>query len=270
MKDLIGMRFGKLVVKSFSHKKNSRNHWNCTCDCGKEIIVRDDSLITGNTKSCRTCPKDIVQKMIGKIYGKLTVLEYIGKIKGHYQFLCKCSCGNTHKVSGENLRNGSVKSCGCLPSPLQTHGLYNKNRRLNAIFQAMKARCNNPKNPSYKHYGARGIKICNEWQNYKNFYDWAMSNGYNDNLTIDRIDVNGNYEPTNCHWATDIQQARNTRRNHFVIINGEKRTLAEWIEICGIKPGTVTKRIYVDKWDCIKALTKPTRKNKTMKSVNTI
>lgn len=118
----------------------------------------------------------------------------------------------------------------------RTKGYYKtQHKRLIKIFNAMKQRCSNPKDTRYKNYGARGITICDEWLNdSKKFYDWANNNGYNDNLSIDRIDVKGNYEPLNCRWVTQVEQQNNKRNNHFIEFNGKRKTIAQWARYYGI------------------------------------
>ena len=112
--------------------------------------------------------------------------------------------------------------------------------RIYRIWQAMKQRCTNSRCDCYRNYGERGIKICQEWEkDFVCFYNWAIKKGYNDNLSIDRIDVNGNYEPKNCRWATIKQQANNTRKNHFIKFNGEKYTLKQFSEKYNIPESTV-------------------------------
>jgi hypothetical protein len=106
----------------------------------------------------------------------------------------------------------------------------------------MKQRCGNPKAISYKFYGAKGVSVCEEWQEFKPFYDWAMANGYNDDLSIDRIDVNGNYEPSNCRWATLEEQANNKRTSHLITIGGETFTLSEWLAKVNL-----TRRAFYDR-----------------------
>ena len=124
----------------------------------------------------------------------------------------------------------------------------------------MKQRCLNKKQKVFKHYGERKISICDKWKNdFNSFYDWAIRNGYADNLTIDRIDVDGNYNPSNCRWATMQQQHRNTRRNVFVEINGVKKVLIDWCGYYKIKYTTVLSRIYSG-WEMVKAITTPSRK----------
>ena len=152
-------------------------------------------------------------------FGRLIALEYVGTNNHHNAlWLCRCDCGNKKVIIGENLRKGSTKSCGCLnrekhiTSPnRRTHGMCGT--RIHRIWKAMRNRCNNPNTPDYKYWGARGIKVCDEWNDFQKFYDWAMTNGYSDTLTIDRINVNGNYEPTNCRWITNAEQQRNKRNN---------------------------------------------------------
>lgn len=203
-----------------------------------------------------------LKDMTGIRIGRLTVLERgerMGNRTGAY-WRCKCDCGSVVIVYGAELRNGYTKSCGCLrldmirKSPEEKH----TGTRLYAIWQGMKRRTLTKTNPRYADYGGRGITICDEWKDdFEAFRDWALSNGYRDDLSIDRKDVNGNYCPENCRWATDLEQGNNTRRNRRLEYNGEVHTLTEWAKIKGIKITTLSARINTYKWSIEKALTEP-------------
>lgn len=181
---------------------------------------------------------------VGDRFGRLVVLERVGseaypskeKIKKRSLWRCRCDCGTEKVLSSSALQN--TKSCGCLIHDVlvernTTHGLART--RLYKIYNKMKERCYNENATNYERYGGRGIVIRDEWlDDFKIFYDWSMENGYSDELTIDRIDVNGNYSPENCRWCTYKQQNRNRRNTVYITVNGEKKSLKEWAEIIDI------------------------------------
>lgn len=188
--------------------------------------------------------------LTGKRFGKLTVMEKHSQDKwGGWNWLCRCDCGNETVVSGGHLRGMKTKSCGCSRKESKNFSHKMTGSRIYSIWQAMKSRCYYEKSKAFKHYGGRGIKVCDEWKNsFIRFYEWSMKNGYDETAergqcTIDRIDVNGNYEPNNCRWATIKQQANNTRRNHFIEYNGKTQTVSQWANELGVEPDSIFNRL---------------------------
>lgn len=191
--------------------------------------------------------------VIGQRFGKLTVVEEVEPRitpsgRKFRMVLCKCDCGNTTVASIDHLRNGHTKSCGCYKSDwakenVTKHGQAGS--RLYQTYMHMKERCFKETSKSYPRYGGRGITVCDEWlgeNGFQHFYDWAMNNGYKDSLTIDRINNDGNYEPSNCRWATQEQQMNNVSYNVHLTYNGETHTVAEWSKILGVNQDTIQAR----------------------------
>jgi len=190
--------------------------------------------------------------LIGKKFGRLTVLRRDEKKNmGKVFLLCRCDCGNECSVRADHLKSGETQSCGCLHAEIikrvkTVHGMAGK--RLQVIWNNMKARCYNPKSQHYNRYGGRGISICPEWVNdCSKFITWALNNGYSDDLTIDRINNDGNYEPQNCRWVTQQEQAQNTSQNVRVrcIETGKQyRSISEAAADNGIHPNSITNALY--------------------------
>ncbi len=194
------------------------------------------------------CMKDLT----GQKFGMLTVVQ---RVEDHVYkngrhdivYECKCDCGNNKDVLAVHLRSGHTQSCGCYRAKNTSEMRYKhggRDTRLYCIWKNMKARCLNAMHDDYSLYGGRGITICDEWIcDYKSFADWANGCGYTDALTLDRMDVNGNYCPENCRWVTQKEQCNNTRRNIFVEIDGNTHTLKEWCEKLSLNYGTVSSRV---------------------------
>lgn len=205
--------------------------------------------------------------LTGRKIGRLLVLEKAGSNGKRTLWKCRCDCGNEIVAKTDSLTMQKKKSCGCLAKEIiignkyrQTHG--QTHTRLYQIWNTMKQRCLNKSCINHNTYYDKKIQVCDEWQNdFQAFYDWAMANGYNDTLTIDRIDNNGNYEPSNCRWVTMKAQQNNRSNNHIVTFRGETHTIAEWAEIKNIPPKTLYARINDSKWEIERALTTPLLKH---------
>lgn len=182
--------------------------------------------------------------MIGKISGKLKVLSELDERAkgGGKQYLCKCECGNTTIVRSDHLKSGHTTSCGCNKIMITSHKKSQSN--LYRRWDKIKQRCYNKNSKNYKNYGARGVKMCDEWlHNFMAFYNWAISNGYRNTLTIDRIDVNGNYEPNNCRWVDYTTQNNNRRNTVYLTCNGKTQSVMEWCRELNLNPSTVYYRV---------------------------
>ena len=236
-KDLTGQRFGRLVVTGRGEDYiNSNGHhvprWKCICDCGGTALVQGAQLKNGRSKSCGCLQREIAKKraeemdrsieISGQKFGRLTAVKRLEKSdKAGFIWECLCDCGNVINVSVKMLRSGNTKSCGCLRDEKislvnKKHG-ESKKSRLYGVWVGIRQRCNDPSHKSYKNYGGRGIRVCDEWNDFMTFKDWAIRNGYDESAeygdcTIDRIDVNGNYEPSNCRWVDMKIQACNKRK----------------------------------------------------------
>ena len=168
--------------------------------------------------------------MIGKRFGRLVVLKRDDSSKRRIKYICRCDCGEIKSIQKCHLLSGATQSCGCLQKERARESNLKHNgrkeyKRLYNIWKNMRKRCNNPNNIRYKDYGGRGIKICNEWDNFEEFKDWSLANGYSDNLEIDRIDNNKGYSPDNCRWVTTKTNNRNRRNTAVIIIDNKEISL---------------------------------------------
>lgn len=196
-------------------------------------------------------PKSI--DLTGKKFGRLTVLKQEGKYKnGAKLWLCICECGKEKHIAGTHLTNKKIRSCGCLLQETtikrnkvekRKHG--KRNTRIYHTWRSMKDRCLNKNNDAYPRYGGRGIKICEEWLEFIPFYEWAMANGYRDDLTLDRKDNDGDYEPSNCRWVTMKLQANNRRSNKKITYNNETKTIAEWADYLDLPYSRIEHRYSI-------------------------
>lgn len=203
--------------------------------------------------------------LTGQRFGRLTVID---RAKNHVKpsgkkeaaWNCLCDCGGKSVVVGYRLTTGCTKSCGCLSAEkaaqrLKTHG--KSKTRLHRIWVNMHRRCSYNKHEAYVNYGGRGIQVCNQWEDFAAFYNWAINNGYSEKLTLDRIDVNRGYGPNNCRWSTRKEQSNNKRNNILINYHGKKQPLKRWAEDLNLPYSTLFARIRTYKWPIIRAFETP-------------
>ena len=259
-KDLTGQRFHRLTVLGFNKKElvatqnghtesSWRYYWNCLCDCGTELVVLGNSLLSGHTKSCGCQKIDSAKARLdditGQKFNRLTVIDFSHFDSGGAVWNCVCDCGNEAKVRGTHLRSGYTKSCGCYGAErrlegITIHGLSSS--RTYGIWSGMMRRCYQEYTFEYKSYGGRGIKVCERWHDVKNFIE-DMGDAPSSDYSLDRVDNDGDYSPENCRWATRKEQARNTRRNVNITFNGVTKCMIEWSEYLGLSTSAIKYRL---------------------------
>lgn len=268
--DLTGRVFGRWVAVSRAESHgDTKARWHCQCACGRTAVVLTGSLMNGKSTSCGCLRRETIAKLVldltGQTFGRLTALRRVENDKhGKTRWVCLCECGAETVRSANRMRRGESLSCGCLQretnvSAPTRHGAAKVGRttREYEAWSNMLARCENPKATHFEFYGGRGIMVCKDWHDFALFIA-DMGPKPTPKHSLDRINVNGNYEPTNCRWATPHEQMRNTRRNRFVTHNGETLTLAEWAERLGTS-GTVIGLRLRHGWSEEKAVTEPVR-----------
>lgn len=193
-------------------------------------------------------------EMTGLRFGRLVVLRDSGiRTDRKVVWTCVCDCGEEVNVIGTSLRSGLTQSCGCLKlEKITKHG--ESKTRLYSHWECMISRASNPNNARSHRYLERGIVVCEEWKEYKNFSKWAKENGYSDDLSLDRIDNDGDYKPSNCRWVDSKTQGNNRSTNNNITFNGKTQTLTQWAEEVGINKSTLSKRIHRG-WEIERALT---------------
>lgn len=201
---------------------------------------------------------DTLIDLTGKRFGQWFVLKRVENRNRAIMWKCKCDCGTVKIVHGTSLKSGTSTNCGCIRKT-GLHRTHSKsNHPLYKVWQRIKGCTSSKTHQDYKHYGARGIKVCDEWlSDFQKFYEWSIQNGYKRGLEIDRINNGGNYEPSNCRWVNRSIQMRNTRRNILIMYRNHIKTLSEWSDITGISYNTLHNRIYRYGWSIEKAFTTP-------------
>lgn len=251
--DLTDKVFGKLrVLRREGKDKFGNALWLCECECKETLVVKSGYLTKGITTSCEKCRNPIrgkIKDLTGQTFGRLTVVAFDHlSANGQAYWRCRCTCGNDKIISAAQLKWTKTSSCGCyrkeyMSKRQKTHGLGNT--RLYRIWSKMKSRCYYKKHDYYDYYGGKGVSVCEEWMDFINFYTWAINNGYDDSLTIDRINNDGNYEPSNCRWVDKITQSNNKSSNVMIEYMGKTQSLADWCRELGLDYYLINNRHHM-------------------------
>lgn len=195
--------------------------------------------------------KKVKNDLTGKTFGRLYVIGVDDNGKRKTSYICQCSCGNIKSIRSDALLGGVTVSCGCKKREQDkinltaNHSHKMSGSRIYGIWLNMKDRCNNPNNARYCRYGGRGIRVCQDWEHdFQAFYDWSIANGYGENLTIDRIDNSGNYDPSNCRWTDVKTQCNNRDSNIKITIGNTTKTLTQWCEIFSLEYKKIVARYH--------------------------
>jgi hypothetical protein len=264
--NLVDRRFGRLLVLADAGNRKGRSRWLCRCDCGKKHTVDGKLLTRGHTNSCGCLHGETVANrnrirvgipskrrldLTGKKFGRLLVIGLSRVAKNSTYWRCRCDCGEDFVTKGYPMSRGKTVSCGCakrerLGKLNKTHGL--SHTREFRIWAGMLTRCTNPNASHYENYGGRGITVCDRWlESFESFLS-DMGMAPSTSHSVERRDNEKGYEPGNCCWVHQSEQARNRRSNVMIEINGETRCAAEWERILGLPDGAIGKRRRRDRY----------------------
>lgn len=265
-KDISGATFSSLTAVRYIGSDNGAM-WLFSCSCGNEVVRRASRVTGGHIRSCGclSAAKRFAGPGLssGEVVGKITAVRPVGK-KGHnVVFECLCQCGRSFTALASNIISGNTKSCGChrravSSAKARKHGL--SDAALYGLWSNMMRRCYDEKNEAFKNYGARGILVCERWHNFANFY--ADMGERPKGKSLERKNNSEGYSPENCAWVTRQEQARNTRANVRIVINGESRLLVEWAELSNLPIGVIWARKNRLNWKD-EELLRPLRAKKT-------
>lgn len=249
---LMGQTFHYLTIVEDLGGIKGKTYVKCKCKCGNEKEYVLNRVRSGHTRSCGCILKEDNVNFLNRKYGKLTVIEDLGRINNARRIKAICECGSIKEINLRSLKNGATQSCGCYLKEQSgkrstKHGL--SKHPLMKIWYAMKARCNNPNDTSYENYGGRGVKVSMRWENdFEAFYTWCINNGWQQGMDVDK-DIKSStgrgilYCPELCCIVSRKDNLRTKSNNRYLELNGEKRCIAEWSELLGIKRRTIEDRL---------------------------
>ena len=240
--NMVGRAFGKLTVLSRSYnERRGEARWLCVCACGSQTVTAGHKLRSGHTRSCG-CLRPTLGDLTGQKFGQLTAIVRAENSRAHHRYECLCECGNTATVMAQDLSRGHTQSCGCLARfNSQTHGgRYMPEYK---VWSGMLTRCRNSNQNSFRHYGGRGVTVCERWLDFSNFIS-DMGHRPSAQHQLDRINNDGDYEPSNCKWSTPIEQANNKRSNRRVTVRGvDFKSATEAARLYGVPPKRAQLRL---------------------------